>query len=482
FLPTDYTGVAELGLIAGIGMVVAFGLSISFLPALIYAVKPEGEAEHVGFRFLAPVDNFLHHHRTGVLVAGAIVGLCALLIVPMLKFDSNPIDLRSRKVESVSTLYDMMKDPTTSPYTIDVMAPNLDAADKLADKLSKKPEVGLALTLKSFVPEDQAPKLAAISDASLLLDTTINPLEVKPEPSDKELSVSLINTANGLRAAAGKMTGPLSASDKQAKADALHLAATLDALGKGSVAMRARATEALIPGLKTLLSQISYALQAGPVSLETMPQDMRDEWVAKDGTARVSVFPKTAATDDKTLKRFSKAVLSVAPDATGAPITIEESGKTIVHAFAKAGILSFVVITLLLFFVLRRVSDVLRTIVPLLLTALLTLATCVLFGMKLNFANIIALPLLFGIGVAFDVYFLIAWRKGTRGLLQSSLTRAVVFSALTTASGFGSLWVSSHPGTASMGVLLIISLTWTLLTTLFFMPALLGPPPETEAG
>lgn len=482
FLPTDYTGVAELGLIAGIGMVVAFFLSISFLPALIYAVKPAGEAEHIGFRSLAPVDHFLHRHRRGVLIAGTVVGLGALAIVPMLKFDSNPIDLRSRKVESVSTLYDMMKDPTTSPYTIDVMAPSLDAADKIADKLSKLPEVGLALTLKSFVPEDQQPKLAAISDASLLLDTTINPLEVKPDPSDAENAAALKTTAAGLRSAALKMRGAMSVADKQAKADALHLANTLDALAKSSPQTRGRATEALIPGLKTLLSQIANALQAGPVSLETMPQEMRDEWVAKDGTARVSVFPKTASTDDKTLKRFSKAVQSVAPGATGAPITIEESGKTIVQAFAKAGILSFIVITVLLFFVLRRVSDVVRSVVPLLLTALLTLATCVVFGMRLNFANIIALPLLFGIGVAFDVYFLIAWRKGTRDLLQSSLTRAVIFSALTTASGFGSLWVSSHPGTASMGLLLIISLTWTLLTTLFFMPALLGPPPETEAG
>jgi hypothetical protein len=145
-------------------------------------------------------------------------------------------------------------------------------------------------------------------------------------------------------------------------------------------------------------------------------------------------------------------------------------------AFVKAGILAFIVITLLLFLVLRNLLDVALTIAPLVLGALLTLATCVLIGMQLNFANVIALPLLLGIGVAFDIYFVEAWRDGARNLLQSSLTRAVLFSALTTASGFGSLWVSSHPGTASMGELLMISLAWTLVTTLFFLPALLGPP------
>ncbi|MGZ5932223.1 MAG: MMPL family transporter, partial [Rhizomicrobium sp.] len=154
-------------------------------------------------------------------------------------------------------------------------------------------------------------------------------------------------------------------------------------------------------------------------------------------------------------------------------------GTTIVNAFIEAGVLSFVVITILLIAVLRRAKDVMLTIIPLVLTGLLTLGTSVAIGMQLNFANVIALPLLFGIGVAFNIYFVMAWRAGQIDLLQSSLTRAVIFSALTTASGFGSLWLSSHPGTASMGELLMISLAWTLVTTLFFLPALMGEPPKS---
>ena len=105
----------------------------------------------------------------------------------------------------------------------------------------------------------------------------------------------------------------------------------------------------------------------------------------------------------------------------------------------------------------------------------MTLGSCVVIGQPLNFANIIALPLLFGIGVAFHIYFVMAWRAGGSHLLHSSLTRAVFFSALTTATGFGSLWASSHPGTASMGKLLMISLLWTLVSALLFQPALMGP-------
>ncbi len=139
---------------------------------------------------------------------------------------------------------------------------------------------------------------------------------------------------------------------------------------------------------------MSASLQASPVSIATMPADMVADWVAKDGTARIQVFPKDTTGSNTVLTQFSKAVLRVAPDATGAPISIRESGATIMHAFGQAGGLSFVVITLLLLNVLRKPGHVIRTIVPLALTGLLTMATAVVIGLQLNFANVIALPLL----------------------------------------------------------------------------------------
>jgi uncharacterized protein len=102
----------------------------------------------------------------------------------------------------------------------------------------------------------------------------------------------------------------------------------------------------------------------------------------------------------------------------------------------------------------------------------------VLLGMELNFANIIALPLLLGVGVAFKIYYIMAWRAGQTGLLQSSLTRAVMFSACTTATAFGSLWLSSHPGTSSMGKLMALALVTTMAAAVLFQPVLMGPPRE----
>jgi hopanoid biosynthesis associated RND transporter like protein HpnN len=470
FLPTNYIGVAELGLIAGIGMIVAFVLAITMLPALLKLVRPRGEAEEIGFMSLAPADLYLKENRRFILGVAAVAGLVALATIPLLRFDFDPLHLRSPKVESVSTLFDLMKDPQTSPNTIDVLAPSVDAADKLAGHLSKLSEVGQVLTLKSFVPDDQQAKLAAINDASLLLDATVNPFAVKPAPTDAEVVASMTSTAKALHEAAD-------ADQSGAAKDARRLADILDRLVKSSPAVRARAAAAIVPGLITMLDEMRASLQAAPIALQSMPPDFVRDWVAPNGMARIQVFPKDTSGSDESLRRFSAAVLTVAPDATGAPLSIRQSGDAIMGAFLQAGLWAFLAITVLLGFVLGRIRDVLLTLAPLLLSGLLTLATCVAIGLQLNFANVIALPLLLGIGVAFDIYFVVAWRNGAQNLLQSSLTRAVVFSALTTASGFGTLWLSSHPGTASMGELLMISLAWTLVTTLFFLPALLGPPP-----
>ena len=473
FLPTNYIGVAELGFVAGIGMIVAFATAITLLPALLMLMRPEGEAAEVGFASLSVVDDFLAGHRRGILRIAALAGLVCAGLTLFLHFDSNPLDLRSPKVESVSTLFDLMKNPQTSPNTINVTAPSLAAADALAARLSQVSEVSQALTLSSFVPEDQDKKLALIADADNLLDSTLNPFEVKAAPSDADLVASFTATAAKLREAAdGRTDAPA--------AHARALADSLEALARGPRENRARASQAIVPGLKTLLRQLSASLAPSRVTLASIPAEMRKEWIASDGTARIQVFPKETSNDPSALSRFSNAVLKVAPGATGAPISIRESGRTIVRAFAWAGLLSFVAIVALLMAVLKRPADVIRTLAPLVLAGLLTVGSCVALSLQLNFANIIALPLLLGIGVAFNIYFVVAWRAGAKNFLQSSLTRAVIFSATTTASGFGTLWLSRHPGTASMGELLMISLFWTLVTTLFVSPALLGPPPPRQ--
>jgi uncharacterized protein len=467
FLPTSYRGVAELGFVAGTGMIITFVLSITFLPALIKLLQPLGEAEEVGFKTLAPLDGFLQRNKREVVLTAAIVGIAGVACLPWVQFDFNPLDLRNPKVESVATALDLMKDPDTSPNTLDILAPSRDVAEKYAAVLSKLPEVSRTMTIESFVPDDQKQKLAIINDAQTLLDPTLNPFLTKPPPSDAEVVESFRTAAQALVQAAGGKHTP--AAD-----NARRLAGALEHLSKADKATRVRAAAALIPGLNTMLDEVRTTLQPYPVTEKTLPRDLVRDWVSPAGFYRIQVLAKSTATDNDTLRKFTRAVQKIAPGATGEPLGIQESGRTIVRAFLQAGLLSFFAITILLFIALRNVALVVLALGPLVLAGVTTLATCVVIGLQLNYANIIALPLLLGIGVAFDIYFVMAWRAGARDLLGSPLTRAVVLSAGTTASAFGTLWISSHPGTASMGELLAISLAWILVIVLFLLPSLLG--------
>jgi len=471
FGPTAYLGVSQLGIIAGLGLIFALVLSLSLLPALLRLAPPKPPRQAETPVQLHQLDGFMLSHRWLVVGTGVVAALFSAALLPQLHFDFNPIHLRSTKVESVSTLFDLMKDPEQSPNTLEMLAPNLAAAQPIAARLAALPPVYGVRTLQSLIPADQPEKLAAISDASTLLDLTLNPIAVDPPPADAEVQASLAKTSADLASAAANNTTP-------AANDVRRLAAALDRLAKGSPALRQRATDALIPGLNTLLDQIRFSLQAQPVTLDSLPPELKQQWMTSDGHARISVIPRGDSNNNEVLRKFTIAVRSIEPNVVGTPIGIQEGGRTIVGAFVEAGVLSFVAITLLLFLVLRRVRDVAITMAPIVLTGLLTMGSCVLIGQPLNFANIIALPLLFGIGVAFLIYFVMAWRAGGEHLLESSLSRAVFFSALTTATGFGSLWASSHPGTASMGKLLMISLVWTLVSALLFQPALMGPPPK----
>jgi hopanoid biosynthesis associated RND transporter like protein HpnN len=464
FLPTAYRGVSELGLISGTGMIVAFIISITLLPALLLLLKPPPEPEGVGYRQLAPVDRFMARYRVPILIIAALAVVAGLPLFRDLKFDFNPLNLRSTKVESVATLLDLMKVPETSPNVINVLTPSLDDAASLAKRLDQLPEVSSTTTLRSFVPKNQDQKLAIIADATPILDPTLDPPEIKSPPSDAETETAIKNSA-----AAFLIENKSSA-----------IGTSLKALADADAAKRAAVATMLLGGLKFRLDEIKASLHPEPVTLANLPDDLRQDWISKDGQARVEVRPKGDQNTNKTMRRFAAAVLEVAPNATGTPILIQESAKTIVHAFLQAGVLALILITLTLFFALRRVTDVLVTLVPLLLAGVVTLELTVLFGLPLNFANIIALPLLLGVGVAFKIYYVMAWREGVTSLLSSSLTRAVLFSAATTASAFASLWLSNHPGTSSMGKLLSLALVTTLVAAVLFQPILMGPPRQSK--
>lgn len=474
FLPTDYVGISELGIIAGLGMVVALLLTLTLLPALLVLIRPGVPRGEVALSALAPAGRWLDARRRLVLGSFVVAMIASVATLPLVKFDFNPLHLRDPQGPAMAALADLMRDPLRTPNVIDVVTKTPGDATALATRMRALPEVAQAITVDSFVPADQPAKLAAIADAATLLDFTLNPFETAPAPSDVESAAALSALAMRLDVAGTAAGGTAGAS-------AVRLGKAFARLGQAPPAARLAATTLLVDPLSVMLDSVRASLQAAPVTRQSLPPALIESWVSATGQARVAIFPRGDSNDNAVLARFTRVVSAVAPHATGLPVTAQRAAGTVAGAFVQAGILALVLVSLLLFAVLRSVREVAFTLAPVVLSGFLTLGTCVLIGQPINFANIIAFPLLFGVGVAFHIYFVMAWRDGATGLLQSSLARGVLFSAIATGSAFGSLWLSSHPGTASMGKILMLSLAWTLVCALIFEPALLGPQRDRRA-
>ncbi|WP_250535629.1 MMPL family transporter [Caballeronia sp. AZ10_KS36] len=478
FLPTAYRGVSELGLIAGVGMFVAYVTNMTLLPALIKVFAPPGEPKAPGFPMLAPVDEFLDRNRKPVLIGTLVVVIGALPLLTHLRFDFNPLHLKDPRTESMATLISLKDSPEAAVNDVAVLAPSLADADRIAAKLDKLPEVERATTLSSLIPADQPAKLKLIQAAADQLLPALNQPVASPV-TDAVRVATLKRVSNQLSLAADEHPG-------QGAPEAKHLSATLAKLAQADAATRDRAEHAMAEPLRLALEQLRALLQPTEITRATLPPAMVESWVTPGGQALVNVSPKTPPgvdpSDDTLLAHFADAVQRVEPNAIGGPISVRHSAQVIIAAFEHAALYSLIAIAVLLWLALRRFGDVLRTLVPLLVSAIVTLELCVVFRMPLNFANIIALPLMLGVGVAFKIYFVMAWRQGQTRLLQSSLTHAVMFSAATTATAFGSLWFSHHPGTSSMGRLLALSLLCTLIGAVVFQPVLMGKPRKVRAA
>jgi predicted RND superfamily exporter protein len=225
-------------------------------------------------------------------------------------------------------------------------------------------------------------------------------------------------------------------------------------------------------------------LNANGVSLQSLPDSIKRDWVSPNGQVRIQVSPTVNEQDTAGLRKFVQAVQRVAPDAGGPAVTTIASADTIMQAFELAATLAIIAIAVVLMLVIRRVKDAGIVLLTLAMSALLTALLARILGMAVNYANIIALPLLLGVGVSFNVYFVMNWRAGMRRFVSSASARAVLFSALTTGTAFGSLALSHDMGMASMGRMLLVSLVAVLLATFIFLPALLYAikPPKQISG
>jgi hopanoid biosynthesis associated RND transporter like protein HpnN len=477
FIPTDFLGIAELGLISGAGMFMSLVVSLTLLPALITLMPPDPATVRLKpLHWLGRVLDWPYLHARKIWVGAAVLAVAALLLAPRARFDYDPLNIRDPQAESVSTFRELMRDPDIPALSLSALAPDLASAEAIRTQLKDLPLVRRALDLQSFIPFDQEAKLASIADLSLSL-ALAPPAMLEPPPAPAELE-SLRKLEAALPALVQRSA---QSAQGQAAADLQQQLQRFDAVVKSldaaAQAQRvATLRETLLGALPAQIRTLQDLLDPERVTEANLPPQLVKRWKS-EGVYRVEVWPKEVLDTPQAMERFIADVRTVAPAAAGPPVGMVEAGKAVVHAFRWAFLGSFVAITLLLLLLLRSVADTIFVLIPLSLAGLLTLGVMVALGIPFNFANVIALPLILGVGVDYSVYLVQrghAAASAQVNLLQTSTARAVLYGALITMANFVNLMLTPHPGMVSMGALLTVGLGMTLVCALVLLPSLLA--------
>ena len=484
FIPTSYDGISELGLIGGTGMFISFFVTLTLLPALL-VLWPHGTFEPEGVGTIVPrleqIIARIPYRFSGMIVTlTLIVALGAVWFLPGVQFTLNPMNLRDSESESVSAFHDLT-DGQSSPNRINLTTTNRPEVDQLTRELTSKSAVKTAHSVFDLIPNNQAEKLRYIRNLSEGLQPefwTIQPVtQVHDNSARKTIEEFHTSLKERLDISDSAVSG-----FQQAKALFENVAKFLNATeGTSAQELQSKlntlqwSTLSALPVNLELLAE-SLTVQ-NSVSMERLPESLIRRWVAPGPIYRIEVLPENKLLDNARIRKFVNQVVEVHSKASGAPITYVNAGEAVVGAFQVAFMLALASMLVVLGILLRNILDVLAVIGPVLLAGLLTTAGTVFLNIPFNFANVIVLPLLLGIGVDNGIHILYRYRQGqslSANLLETSTAKAVLVSSLTTTVSFGNLMVSSHLGMASMGSMLATGMLFILASTLIILPAFLS--------
>ncbi|MFI3185672.1 MAG: MMPL family transporter [Methylococcaceae bacterium] len=480
FIPTDYKGVSELGLLAGTSLFICLLITLIALPALLKMlpapVNVEKKQTQNGLAKLAEKLAFypLHYARPVAFVT-LLIAVISILLTFNVQTDFNPINLRDPNTESVIAFKNLMKDKDTTPMTLTVLAKDQQSAKALQQKLGALASVDKTVSLFDFQPTEQNDKLAIIEDMALLLGAQTQAFPALKTDNDPVPGIKhLIKTIATILPEKTDARERLALSKFQHELQDILL--ELDTrLQPDRWLFIEKIQTTLLGTLPTVMNELSSSFNARNVTLADLPDDIRDKWLSKNGSYRIQIYPKKDLNDLASLEEFITEVQSIAPETTDLPVMYWESMKEVVAAFQEAIMIALITIALLLFAIRRNVVDTLLVMTPLILAGLFTMASAVLTQTPINFANIIALPLLLGLGVDNGIHMVEKLHHSLsdqQNIYQSSTARAMFYGALTTASSFAGLAFSPHQGIASMGLIITMGIFWIMVCTFIILPAL----------
>jgi hopanoid biosynthesis associated RND transporter like protein HpnN len=478
FVPTDFIGVAELGLISGTGMFISLFCTLTLLPALL-SLRPisVGRRSSAGVSWSnASLANLPLRHPRTIRGVALVMGIGAVMLLPRARFDNNPLNVRDPSSESVQTFNELLEKGTSSPWSLNAVAPNLEAAHSLAERLEALDVVERVVTVSDYVPADQEDKLGIIEDVAMFVAPPPGPDGMVPPPSLAEQLEAFVGLSRELDRL--QKTGEQS----ELVASAIRLRPVLDRYlerleGSPDPTREIEALQnSMLGTLPEQLRILDAALSAGHVTLEKLPDAIVERMITADGRVRVEIFPRDDLNDHAALAAFVDGVKAATPEVAGSASEILESGRSVVRALTEAMLAAFIAITLFLLILWRRIDDTALVLIPLLLASALTVAAAVLADIPFNFADVIVLPLLLGMGVDSGIHLVHRARAtgSASHLLASSTARAVGYSALTTIASFGTMSFASHQGLATLGQLLTLGVGFTLLCNLIVLPALIS--------
>lgn len=463
FVPTDFTGMMQLGVLGAAGVTIAFLVAITLVPALIVRVawfnpKTGGRTRPQRRAILPAVMIRL---RIPAALGLAALGVAAAFYAGGVHFDADPIALRDPESPSMRALALLQERPDTVPYRLSLLRGDEQAAIGAAEAVSKLATVESARTLSDLVPKNQDQKLELIDLAIPTFDTIV---------SGEGLDHAALPEGKTPLEALRDRLAPLEKRQK-----AVRFAALLDRLMRAPDGMKDTVEGDIFRFFPRLIETIEAQLSVDRVTLDNLPPFFTGRFRGEDGRWRVDVVPREDLRDPAALKRFVESVEAFDPEAVGVPLQIAKAGDVVSRAMATALILASVLIMTISFAVLHRPSLVLAVFLPLVLAGLLTAGASVFFGIPFNYANVIVLPLLIGLGVDSGIHVAVKRERlqNSAELYATSTPRAVLFSGLTTIAAFATLGVSAHRGTASMGQMLAIAISVTLVSSMVFTPILM---------
>jgi hopanoid biosynthesis associated RND transporter like protein HpnN len=496
----DFKGVAELGWVAGSGVLLCAFACFTVLPALLTLIDRRrwGSPSLTLFpaqpAFASPLGTTawlpgLTRKPWHVVAAALALILVALLAIPRLQYDHNLLHLQPKGLDSVK--WELTLIEHTAGASWNALSSTATPAEALALKAryEKLPCVERVVEIASLVPPEQDHKLPLLADIQKRLRHLPPPGQpiphALPQPQDVQRQAAEVLAALDRLDVHHALLTKLAANVR-----ILH-----DTLGRAEASLAGPRLQFFDNLLTRDLADDLHKLRAvstpGHLSLDDLPPALRERYVGTTGRWLVQVFAKESADqslwDFGPLEVFCRQIQTVDPEATGKPFGTVEGLKAMKNGFLWAGLYAFLAITVVLLFDFRKLGRTLIALLPLVVGLTLALGVLGLSGLPLNPANIIALPLVLGVGVDNGVHllhdYLIRRREGLR-TVSYPIARGVLVKGLTTMIGFGTLMISSQRGLAALGLCLTLGVGCCLLASLVLLPAvlqLLSPRREQQA-